>query len=410
MLRYLKPVVAALDGVTLWPLISLGIFFVFFVVLLWRVSRMRREYVDELAHLPLEGPRRSALPVVLSTVVLADSAAVANAGKHFGMSDDAWIGILLVTALLLTSLILAAHGILRNLVEHRTELRRKLRMSGGGVLATTYFLSDGSFWAMVFAVSMLAVYLVLLVFQIRSYAADLRPRPERPAVPAEPVPEGPSWWARWATLLNAHVSMEKEDDLLLDHAFDGNIRELDNRLPPWWLYGFYLSIAFAAVYLVRYHVIHTAPLSAEVYELEMDAAEAARTAYLESMAANVDEATVVFDPSTARLAQGGALFATHCVSCHAPDGGGGVGPNLTDAYWLHGGTIGEVFKTVKYGVPSKGMKSWQAELSPVDMQNVSTYILSLQGTTPAAPKPPQGDLVVADTTSAAVAADSTSTP
>ncbi len=407
MLRYLKPVVAALDGVTLWPLISLSIFFIFFVLLLWRVGKMRREYIDEVSNLPLDRSHRAATPLVLSTVVLTDSAAVADAGKHFGMSDDAWIGILLVTALLLTSLILAAHGILRNLVEHRMEMRRKLRVSGVGVLATTYVLSDGSFWAMVFAVSLLAIYLVLLVFQIRSYAADLRPRSEGPAVPPEPAPEKPSWWARGATLLNAHVSMDKEADLLLDHAFDDNIRELDNRLPPWWLYGFYLSIAFAAVYLVRYHVIHTAPLSAEAYELEMTEAEAARTAYLESMAANVDEATVVYDPSTARLAQGGALFATHCVSCHAPDGGGGVGPNLTDAYWLHGGTIGDVFKTVKYGVPSKGMKSWQAELSPVDMQNVSTYILSLQGTSPAVPKPPQGELVVADTSSAAGASDST---
>ena len=157
MLRYLKPVVAALDGVTLWPLISLSIFFIFFVLLLWRVGKMRREYIDEVSNLPLDRSHRAATPLVLSTVVLTDSAAVADAGKHFGMSDDAWIGILLITALLLTSLILAAHGILRNLVEHRMEMRRKLRVSGVGVLATTYVLSDGSFWAMVFAVSLLAI-------------------------------------------------------------------------------------------------------------------------------------------------------------------------------------------------------------------------------------------------------------
>ena len=401
MLRYLKHYVAALDGVAVWPLVSLGIFFLFFVVLLWRVARMQRAHVDEIARLPLnESSRAAVAPVLLSTVVVADSSAAAEVGTHFGMADDAWILLLLVSALLLTALIVAAHGILRNLVEYRAEMRRKLRVSGLGVLATTFVLSDGSFWAMVFAVSVLAGYLMLFVYQIHSFAADLRPRREvEPEVAEEET--RPGWWARLATLLNAHESMDKEEDLLLDHAFDGSIRELDNRLPPWWLYGFYVSIAFAGVYMVRYHIVHAAPLSAELYEIEVAEAEAARTAYLEAMAANVDESTVVFDPTPERLGKGGALFATHCISCHAPDGGGGVGPNLTDPYWLHGGTISDLFATVKYGVPAKGMKSWEAELTPVDMQNVTTYILSLQGTTPAEPKPPQGTLAaVPDSTAA----------
>jgi cytochrome c oxidase cbb3-type subunit 3 len=132
-------------------------------------------------------------------------------------------------------------------------------------------------------------------------------------------------------------------------------------------------------------------LSAEAYEISMQEAEDEVNAYLASMALNVDEHSVEYLLDDARIANGRSLFNKHCVACHAMDGGGGVGPNLTDAYWLHGGEIADVFKTVKYGVPAKGMRSWRTDLTPTEIQNVSTFILTLQGTTPLQPKDPQGD-------------------
>jgi cytochrome c oxidase cbb3-type subunit 3 len=202
--------------------------------------------------------------------------------------------------------------------------------------------------------------------------------------------KNPSIWAVIWQKLNAHESLEKETDMLLDHAYDG-IQELDNRLPPWWLYGFYVSIFAGVIYLFNYHIFGYSPLMDQAYEIEMAEAQAATEAYLASLALNVDERTVEFVWDAGRLSQGAGLFDKHCKACHAADGGGGVGPNLTDNYWLHGGQISDLFSTIKYGVPAKGMKAWKADLTPTEIQNVATYILSLNGTTPAAPKDPQGN-------------------
>jgi len=188
--------------------------------------------------------------------------------------------------------------------------------------------------------------------------------------------------------------LDREDEVATDHEYDG-IRELDNNLPPWWLAGFYISIAFAVIYLLRYHVFQTAPLSAEELKIELAEAEAATQEYLKNAANLVDESSVEMLNDESRLLAGGQIFTKNCAVCHANDGGGGVGPNLTDAYWIHGNDIKDVFKTVKYGVPAKGMIPWKDQLSAAEMQEVASYVLSLQGTTPANPKEPQGDLIEA---------------
>ena len=195
--------------------------------------------------------------------------------------------------------------------------------------------------------------------------------------------------------------IEQEKDIDLDHDYDG-IRELDNNLPPWWLYGFYITIIFAVVYLLRYHVFNSAPLQIEEYEIEMAQAEEAKEAYLKTAANLVDENSVVLLADGPSLDAGASIYKANCAVCHANDGGGGVGPNLTDKYWIHGGDIKAVFSTVKYGVPAKGMISWKDQLNPSQMQNVASYILSLQGTTPANPKDAEGELFEApeETTSA----------
>ncbi len=184
--------------------------------------------------------------------------------------------------------------------------------------------------------------------------------------------------------------IERESEIELDHEYDG-IRELDNNLPPWWLWGFYISIAFAVIYIFRFHILGTAPLSAEEYQEQLVQAEIQKAEYLKNAANLVDESNVVMLEDEALLAEGGKIFAKNCAVCHAADGGGGVGPNLTDIYWIHGGDIKDVFATVKYGVPAKGMIPWKDQLNPSEMQKVSSYILSLQGTSPANPKEAQGD-------------------
>ena len=196
-----------------------------------------------------------------------------------------------------------------------------------------------------------------------------------------------SWWDR----LNKFKPIQQEATIDLGHDYDG-IRELDNRLPPWWLYGFYVTIIFAFVYIYRYHIAHSAPLPREQYALDVAAADKAKAEFLKKAANNVDETSVKRLTDNASLAAGKQIFETSCFPCHGKLGEGIVGPNLTDDYWLHGGSISDIFKTIKYGYPEKGMKSWKDDFSPVQIAEVASYIKSLHGTNPPNAKAPQGTL------------------
>jgi cytochrome c oxidase cbb3-type subunit III len=186
------------------------------------------------------------------------------------------------------------------------------------------------------------------------------------------------------------VPVERETEVMTDHDYDG-IVELDNNLPPWWVAMFYVTIAFGIVYILHFHVLGTGELQDEEYKTEMAVAQAEIEAYRATMENSVDETNVTAVDDPARLASGKTIFEANCAACHAADGGGGVGPNLTDEYWIHGGDIKSVFVTIKNGVPSKGMIAWKSQLSPGQIQEVSSYLLTLVGTTPANPKEPQGD-------------------
>jgi cytochrome c oxidase cbb3-type subunit 3 len=198
-------------------------------------------------------------------------------------------------------------------------------------------------------------------------------------------------FAKWWTKVNRFRPVEQEADLDMGHDYDG-IRELDNKLPPWWKYGFYATMVFAVVYLWRYHVSHSAPLPAEEYQIAVQQAEVDKAAYLKLAANSVDENTVTLLTAPADLAAGKTVFQTVCFACHGMNGEGSVGPNLTDNYWLHGGSIQEVFKTIKYGWPDKGMKSWKDDYSPAQIAQIASYVKSLVGTNPPNPKAPQGTL------------------
>ena len=194
-----------------------------------------------------------------------------------------------------------------------------------------------------------------------------------------------------ATLTDA-IPLEEEYTIELDHEYDG-IRELDNNLPPWWKYGFYITIFIAVIYLGHYHVLGTGDLQIEEYNKVVELAEIEKQNYLEKLALNVDERNVTYLTSASALDEGKKTFIKYCKVCHGEYGQGTVGPNLTDPYWLYGGSISNIFYTVKYGAKN-GMKSWQEELNPVQMQKVSSYIMSLQGSNPDNPKEAQGELYV----------------
>lgn len=201
--------------------------------------------------------------------------------------------------------------------------------------------------------------------------------------------EFPKWFDRF----NESVAVEHEKDIMLDHDYDG-IKELDNQLPPWWKYGFLLTIVWAICYFSYFHIFGAAPLSAGEYDNEMETAKIAKEAYMRTAKNNVDENTIVYEASY--LADGQKIFNENCVACHGSKGEGGVGPNLTDDYWLHGGKINDVFKSVKYGWPANGMKSWQTDFSAIQIAQVVCYVKSLHGTNPPNPKAPQGDIYTED--------------
>ncbi len=186
------------------------------------------------------------------------------------------------------------------------------------------------------------------------------------------------------------IPIEKESDVATDHEYDG-IRELDNSLPPWWVYMFYATIVFSIIYVIYFHWAG-GPTQKMEYDRSIELAQAQKTEMLKKNAANVDENSVVALTDAAEIAKGKSSFVTKCAACHGQAGEGGVGPNLTDDYWIHGGSIKDIFKTIKYGVQEKGMIAWQAQMQPTEMQQVSSFILSLKGTNPPNGKAPQGEL------------------
>ena len=184
------------------------------------------------------------------------------------------------------------------------------------------------------------------------------------------------------------VPIEEEHKILLDHEYDG-IRELDNNLPPWWVWGFFATIVFAIIYLFNYHIFETGDLQYKAYEKEMKKADAEVKAYLSKMAMNVDETNVTLLTEGGEIAKGKALFDANCVACHNSKGEGNIGPNLTDKNWIYGFDIKEVFKTIKLGT-ANGMPEHNSKFNPIQLQQVASYVLNLPETKG---KAPQGDIV-----------------
>jgi cytochrome c oxidase cbb3-type subunit III len=204
------------------------------------------------------------------------------------------------------------------------------------------------------------------------------------------------WFKNLVKRLTKAEPIENEANLLLNHDYDG-IKELDNNLPPWWIYLFYLCIAFAAIYLIRFQLLggdnQEMELKKEMAQAKIDIEEYQKTA-----PDLMDEKTVVLLTDAPSLAEGKEIFTANCAACHRADAGGAIGPNLTDNHWILGGGIKNVFHTlVNGGRDGKGMISWKGTLKPKQMQKVASYVLSLQGSNPKDPKAPDGEVWLDET-------------
>ncbi|MCS6916146.1 MAG: cbb3-type cytochrome c oxidase N-terminal domain-containing protein [Chitinophagales bacterium] len=270
--------------------------------------------------------------------------------------------------------------------------------------------------ALLVLISMLLIVLFfqsLLIGRLIDLVIELQRRLRQgdhaaPVAKAEVEPAGveSNWWQRIYQRLTQPVPAGKQKDVMLEHSYDG-IRELDNHAPPWLQAIFYGTILFSVAYLMYYHVFRIGPTSAQEYQAEMNRAQRLKEARLSEMGGEITEQNVMLLTDAQALQAGKEIFTTRCASCHGMRGEGTtVAPNLTDEYWLHGGSIADVFRTIKYGVPAKGMIAWQGMLKPKEMQQTASYVLSLQGSNPPNAQPPQGERYVppaTDTTVAAVA-------
>ncbi|MDV3309394.1 MAG: c-type cytochrome [Cyclobacteriaceae bacterium] len=261
-----------------------------------------------------------------------------------------------------------------------------------GVLAQTsassgsqfvLYLLSGMVIVTLIAAIAIAIYVVRVVNMLTEQAA--RERAERQGVAYK---SQPSLWKRLSQRLTRAAPIEREEEILLEHSYDG-IRELDNHLPPWWKWLFYGTIIWGAGYLLVYHVMGLLPLSEEEYLADVERVHAMRAT---REVVEIDEATLVFTPDEEIISRGQAIFTSNCASCHRNDGGGGIGPNLTDDYWLHGGSLQNIFAVIKNGVPEKGMISWAPILKPEEIRDASFFVMSLRGSNVAGGKEPQGEL------------------
>lgn len=251
-----------------------------------------------------------------------------------------------------------------------------------GVPSSSFVMSNGLFWLLSSLIIILSIVIYVL-FRALQTLIQLE-KGESTETEKEGAMEG---------FLVDRVPVEEEESIMLDHEYDG-IRELDNNLPPWWVYMFYATIIFAAVYMVRFHITGDGKSSIEEYEEQMAEAATQKEERQADGGEQITEENVTYLADEASIEKGAAIYKGNCATCHGQLGEGGAGPNLTDDYWIHGGSIKDIFSTVKYGVPEKGMISWQTQFNPEQMQQVSSYIMTLVGTNPPNQKDPQGELYV----------------
>ncbi len=265
----------------------------------------------------------------------------------------------------------------------------------GGISPNTFYLFVAVIATEIFAVA-------YLFFSIKRIMTELLP--EKAAAVAKKSTMAALWVKLDKKLFTKAIPIEQEEDALLDHDYDG-IQELDNALPPWWKYGFIVTIAFAFVYLLNFHVFGNGKNPTEEYAAEMAKAKVEKEAYEATNKDKIDESNVPM-ADAAGIKRGEVNYVANCVACHGAKGEGGVGPNLTDDYWIHKGSLNDIYLTLKKGYPDKGMQSWASKFNPKEMSELSSFVKTLKGTNPPNGKAAQGDIYTESGTSISAGTDS----
>jgi cytochrome c oxidase cbb3-type subunit 3 len=262
-----------------------------------------------------------------------------------------------------------------------------------GSSASSYFggMREMEFYALTTVISIELIVILYLSLIIRKTFTDLTEQGTETVTSIKKATSLSTWWKnldkKWMT---KSVPVEREADILLDHDYDG-IRELDNALPPWWKYGFYVTIVIAVIYLFIYHVTGNGENPEQEYAAEMAEGKRIEEQYKAKTKNLIDENNITLADADG-IASGKTIFSQSCVACHGANGEGGIGPNLTDKYWIHGGSLNTIYQTIKIGYPEKGMQSWQSMYSPIQIKNLTSFVKSIVGTKPYNPKAPQGNL------------------
>lgn len=206
--------------------------------------------------------------------------------------------------------------------------------------------------------------------------------------------ENISGWKKFMRSMTKAHDLGTEEDIMLDHDYDG-IKELDNVLPPWWLYGFYITIAISIFYYTQVFYNSEKYNQKEEFATEVAEGKAAVEAYKEANPQLFDDSNIVALTDEESITKGEALFASKtCTACHLSDLGGSIGPNLTDNTWILGGDVKSLYNTIsKGGRPGKGMIAWESTISRDERILLASYIISMQGTSPATPKAAEGDII-----------------
>jgi cytochrome c oxidase cbb3-type subunit 3 len=185
------------------------------------------------------------------------------------------------------------------------------------------------------------------------------------------------------------MTEQNNESRLMDHEYDG-IQEYDNPLPRWWNWLFIGSIVFSGLYVTWYH-IGVGPSVEEKYDAEV-------TAYVERLLEalgeiQADDATIVrFMNNEDWMKAMSGTFVGNCSQCHAADGGGGIGPNLTDDRYKNVTTPKDIYDVIANGIEGASMAAWKDRLRDPQIILLASYVASLRGTTPANPIAPEGNV------------------
>jgi cytochrome c oxidase cbb3-type subunit 3 len=317
--------------------------------------------------------------------------------EELGMSPTVLAIVMILFTALLVGFVISLAGSVKNILEYKNSKMKgglksvlllagvltapQLFAAGSASAATEYAIpfSDEAFWTF-FTLDMILVMIILYLTGIL-----------RGVISEYKVPSKLNLFARWNQKMTDAVPVESESSILLDHDYDG-IKELDNNLPPWWKYGFYITIVWAGVYMFYYNVFNVGMLQEQEYLAEMEDGELQVAEYKKAHPVLITSDNVTLLEDEASLLKGQGIYTTYCQTCHMEKGRGGAGPNLTDNSWLYGPDIKTVFTTISEGTKN-GMAKWSDIIKADEIQAVASYILTFEPVLPPSGKLPEGKII-----------------